>query len=166
MLEKEILLKLYQNVEMGIVGIEAIEDKIESRSLAKLILNQKKEYEVLKEKLVSLCSKYNVEDKELGSLVKISSDVMVTMKTLMDKSEHTIAKMMMEGTNKGLIQLEELLNNYQGKDEKITELIKETIDLEHQNNEELKIYLKHFRVLFFWFNVKILLLVKKYEKKE
>ena len=141
MLEKEILLKFYQNVEMGIVGIEAIEDKIESRSLAKLILNQKKEYEVLKEKLVSLCSKYNVEDKELGSLVKISSDVMVTMKTLIDKSEHTIAKMMMEGTNKGLIQLEELLNNYQGKDEKITELIKETIDLEHQNNEELKIYL-------------------------
>ena len=141
MLEKEILLKLYQNVEMGIVGIEAIGDKIESRSLAKLILNQKKEYEALKEKLVSLCSKYNVEDKELGSLVKISSDVMVTMKTLMDKSEHTIAKMMMEGTNKGLIQLEELLNNYQGKDEKITELIKETIDLEHQNNEELKIYL-------------------------
>ena len=141
MLEKEILLKLYQNVEMGIVGIEAIEDKIESRSLVKLILNQKKEYELLKEKLVSLCSKYNVEDKELGSLVKISSDVMVTMKTLMDKSEHTIAKMMMEGTNKGLIQLEELLNNYQGKDEKITELIKETIDLEHQNNEELKIYL-------------------------
>ena len=91
MLEKEILLKLYQNVEMGIVGIEAIEDKIESRSLAKLILNQKKEYELLKEKLVSLCSKYNVEDKELGGLVKLSSDMMVTMKTLMDKSEHTIA---------------------------------------------------------------------------
>ena len=141
MLEKEILLKLYQNVEMGIVGIESIEEKIESRSLAKLILNQKKEYEKVKEKLVSLCSKYNVEDKELGAFVKLSSDMMVMMKTLMDKSEHTIAKMMMEGTNKGLIQLEELLNNYQGKDEKIIQLIQETIDLEHQNNEELKIYL-------------------------
>ena len=141
MLEKEILLKLYQNVEMRIVGIESIEEKIESRSLAKLILNQKKEYEKVKEKLVSLCSKYNVEDKELGAFVKLSSDVMVTMKTLIDKSEHTIAKMMMEGTNKGLIQLEELLNNYQGKDEKIIQLIQETIDLEHQNNEELKIYL-------------------------
>lgn len=141
MLEKEVLLKLYQNVEMGIVGIESLENKIESRSLAKLILNQKKEYEILKEKLVSLCSKYNVEDKELGSFAKISSDLRVNMKTLMDKSEHTIAKMMMEGTNKGLIQLEELLNNYQGKDEKILDLIKKTIDLEHQNNEELKIYL-------------------------
>lgn len=141
MLEKEVLLKLYQNVEMGIAGIESLENKIESRSLAKLILNQKKEYEILKEKLVSLCSKYNVEDKELGSFAKISSDLMVNMKTLMDKSEHTIAKMMMEGTNKGLIQLEELLNNYQGKDEKILDLIKKTIDLEHQNNDELKIYL-------------------------
>ena len=141
MLEKEILLKLYQNVEMGIVGIESIEEKIESRSLVKLILNQKKEYEKVKEKLVSLCSKYNVEDKELGAFVKLSSDMMVMMKTLMDKSEHTLAKMIMEGTNKGLIQLEELLNNYQGKDEKIIQLIQETIDLEHQNNEELKIYL-------------------------
>ena len=141
MLEKEVLLKLYQNVEMGIAGIESLENKIESRSLAKLILNQKKEYEMIKEKLVSLCSKYNVEDKELSSFAKISSDMMVKMKTLMDKSEHNIAKMMMEGTNKGLIQLEELLNNYQGKEEKILDLIKKTIDLEHQNNEELKIYL-------------------------
>ena len=141
MLEEEVLLKLYQNVEMGIVGIESLENKIESRSLAKLILNQKKEYEMIKEKLVSLCSKYNVEDKELSSFAKISSDMMVKMKTLMDKSEHNIAKMMMEGTNKGLIQLEELLNNYQGKEEKILDLIKKTIDLEHQNNEELKIYL-------------------------
>ena len=141
MLEKEVLLKLYQNVEMGIVGIESLENKIESRSLAQLILNQKKEYEMIKEKLVSLCSKYNVEDKELSSFAKISSDMMVKMKTLMDKSEHNIAKMMMEGTNKGLIQLEELLNNYQGKEEKILDLIKKTIDLEHQNNEELKIYL-------------------------
>lgn len=126
---------------MGIVGIESLENKIESRSLTKLILNQKKEYEMIKEKLVSLCSKYNVEDKELSSFAKISSDMMVKMKTLMDKSEHNIAKMMMEGTNKGLIQLEELLNNYQGKEEKILDLIKKTIDLEHQNNEELKIYL-------------------------
>ena len=113
MLEKEILLKLYQNVEMGIVGIEAVEEKIKSHSLAKMILNQKKEYEKVKEKLISLCSKYNVEDKELGAFAKLSSDVMVIMKTLIDKSEHTIAKIMMEGTNKGLIQNEEILNNYQ-----------------------------------------------------
>ena len=65
MLEKEILLKLYQNVEMGIVGIEAIEDKIESRSLAKLILNQKKEYEALKVSLALQAPAENGREKYL-----------------------------------------------------------------------------------------------------
>ena len=41
MLEKEILIKLYQNVEMGIIGIEDIEDKVESRSLLKLFVTGK-----------------------------------------------------------------------------------------------------------------------------
>lgn len=141
MLEKEVLIKLYQNVDIGIIGIESIEEKIESRSLAKVILTQKKEYEILKEKISTLCGKYDVLNKELGGMAKFSSDMMAAMKTMMDKSDHTIAKMMMEGTNKGLISLEELLNNYSGKDEKIVKLIQEVISLEHQNNEELKIFL-------------------------
>ena len=141
MLEKEILIKLYQNVEMGIIGIEDIEDKVESRSLLKLLLKQKDEYSKLKEKLVELCAKYNVQDKEVSSIAHVSSQMMVTMKTMMDKSDSHIATMMMEGTNKGLIQLEELLNNYKGNDEELIELIKKTIELEHQNNDELKIYL-------------------------
>ena len=33
--EKQIIVKLYQNVDMGVVGIESIEDKIETRALAK-----------------------------------------------------------------------------------------------------------------------------------
>ena len=76
---------------------------------------------------------------EFGSNLKETLDNMY--ETMMDKSDHTIAKMMMEGTNKGLISLEELLNNYSGKDEKIVKLIQEVISLEHQNNEELKIFL-------------------------
>ena len=79
------------------------------------------------------------EVSEFGSNLKETLDNMY--ETMMDKSDHTIAKMMMEGTNKGLISLEELLNNYSGKDEKIVKLIQEVISLEHQNNEELKIFL-------------------------
>lgn len=46
--EKQVILKLYQNVDMGIVGIESIEEKIQSRSLAKICLKQKEEYENIK----------------------------------------------------------------------------------------------------------------------
>jgi len=141
MKEKEIVLKLYQNVDMGVIGIESIEDKIESESLSKVILNQKDEYNKLKEELIPLCKKYEVEDKELGTFVHLNSDIMANMKTLMDSSDSHIAKMMLEGTNKGLIELEELLNNYDGQDEKITKMTKKLIDFEHQNYDELKIYL-------------------------
>ena len=48
---------------------------------------------------------------------------------------------MMEGTNKGLIQLQELLNHYNKKDKKLVKILEETLELEHQNNNELKKFL-------------------------
>ena len=36
--EKEILLKLYQNVDMGIVGIDAIYNQIETKELKKYLI--------------------------------------------------------------------------------------------------------------------------------
>ena len=47
----------------------------------------------------------------------------------------------MEGTNKGLIELEKINNNYTGTDEKLKKLISEIIKVEEQNNEELKGFL-------------------------
>lgn len=141
MKEKEIITKLYQNVDMGVVGIESIEEKITSRALAKTVLNQKEEYQRLKQELLSFCKDYNVQEKELGPMAKISSEMMSNMKLMMDKSDSHVAKMMMEGTNKGLISLEELKNNYAGKDEKLVAMIEKIIKIEQQNNEDLKIYL-------------------------
>ncbi|MBD9075503.1 hypothetical protein EGP91_05855 [bacterium] len=139
--EKEILLKLYQNVDMGIVGIDAIYNQIETKELKKKIKSQRKEYIILKRKLSKLCKHYKVTDKELGLFVKLNSELMVGMKTMFDKSDSKIAKLMMEGTNKGLIQLQELLNHYNKKDKKLVKILEETLELEHQNNNELKKFL-------------------------
>lgn len=139
--EKEILLKLYQNVDMGIVGIDAIYNQIETKELKKKIKSQRKEYIILKRKLSKLCKHYKVTDKELGLFVKLNSELMVGMKTIFDKSDSKIAKLMMEGTNKGLIQLQELLNHYNKKDKKLVKILEETLELEHQNNNELKKFL-------------------------
>ena len=82
-----------------------------------------------------------MQEKELGTMAKLSSGMMSNMKLMMDKSDSHIAKMMMEGTNKGLISLEELKNNYDGKDEKLIAMLEKIIKVEQQNNEDLKIYL-------------------------
>ncbi len=141
MKEKEVVLKLYQNLDMGVIGIESIEEKIESRNLSKIILNQKKEYDKLKGEMIPFCKKYDVEDKELGTFVKMNSDIMANMKMMMDKSDSHIAKMMIEGTNKGLVQLEELLNHYDGVDTELRAMIEKILDREKENYEELKVYL-------------------------
>ena len=139
--EKQVILKLNQNVDMGIVGIESIEEKIQSRSLAKICLKQKEEYENIKKELLKFCKSYNVEDKELSPMAKISSEMMSNMKLMIDKTDSHIAKMMMEGTNKGLISLEEIKNNYHGKEKKLIDMIEKIIKIEQQNNEDLKIFL-------------------------
>lgn len=139
--EKEVVLKLYHNLDMGVIGIESIENKIEARNLSKIILSQKEEYMKLKQEMIPLCKKYDVQDKELGIFVKMNSDVMANMKTLMDSSDSHIAKMMLEGTNKGLIQLEELLNHYNGNDDEIIKMLEKVLDFEQKNYDELKIYL-------------------------
>ena len=139
--EKEIVLKMYQNVDMGIVGIDAIISQVQDKKLRRLIQSQRKEYELLKKNIKKLCKKYKVVDAELGAFVKLNSNLMVGMKTFMDKSDNKIAKLMMEGTNKGLIQLQELLNHYNKHDRKLVKYLEAMITIEHQNNNELKIYL-------------------------
>ena len=139
--EKEIVLKMYQNVDMGIVGIDAVISQVQDKKLRRLIQSQRKEYELLKKNIKKLCKKYKVVDAELGAFVKLNSNLMVGMKTFMDKSDNKIAKLMMEGTNKGLIQLQELLNHYNKHDRKLVKYLEAMIAIEHQNNNELKIYL-------------------------
>ena len=139
--EKEIILKLHQNVEMGVVGIESIKDKIVSHDLLEVVLKQKKQYDSIKHALKPLCKKYGVEDKDLGAFVQMESDMMVNMKMMMDNTDEHIAKMMMEGTNKGLVQLEQLKNHYKGKDKKIIPIIDNLITYEHKNLDEFKKYL-------------------------
>ncbi len=141
MQEKEVVLKLYHNVYMGIIGIECITDKIKERPLLKIILAQKSEYENLKNELLNLCEEYHVLNKDISPLAKVSSEMMSKMKLMGDNTSSHIAKMMMEGTNKGLIELEKINNNYTGTDEKLKKLISEIIKVEQQNNEDLKGFL-------------------------
>lgn len=139
--EKELILKMYRNIEMGIVGINSIDDKVESRSLLKTIIEQRDEYSKYKTKLVKLCAQYQVEDKELSALTKLNTDIMVAMKHTMKPDDKTLAKMMVEGTNKGIMELESLFNQYRNNNDEVKDIMEDILKFEKDNIEELKIYL-------------------------
>lgn len=139
--ETQYLNKLYQIAEMGTIGIDSVIDKAKQEDLRNALSSQRNEYEEKCEQIVSILKKYGCEEKHLGKMAKKSSEVMSEMKTKIDNSDSQIAKMMMEGNNKGIIEVTKIQNEYNGNDEEIKELIANFLKTEEANVEEMKKYL-------------------------
>jgi len=138
----EFLDYIYQNAEMGLVGIDKIIDKVENEDLEKLILEQRAEYHHIMEEAQDIYKKYGKDEKELSKLTKISSNIMTDMMLMAKKGEtNLIAKMMIEGSNKGIIAITEKLNNFQDCDDEIKTLAEKLLATEQHNLDELKKYL-------------------------
>ena len=63
------------------------------------------------------------------------------MKTIKDSSTSNLAKMMMTGNNKGIIEIQEKINNYDGHNKKVISLAKKLLETEKRNLNDLKKYL-------------------------
>lgn len=131
---------IYQNAQMGLIGIDAVIDKVEDERIAKLISEQRQEYEEFCSDAKKILLKYGAKEEEISALKKISSKVMSEAMT-MNKDDKAIAKLMMEGNEKGVIEITEKLNEYQDKDQEIVELAKKLLATEEHNREEFKQYL-------------------------
>lgn len=131
---------IYQNAEMGLIGIDTVIGKVENEKIAKIIHEQKREYEEILEDTKKILIKYGAKEEEIGKLKELSSKAMASVMT-MNKTDQEIAKLMMEGNQKGVAEITTLLNQYQGDDEEILKLAKRLLATEEHNREEFKQYL-------------------------
>ncbi len=131
---------IYQNAEMGLIGIEVATKKVESEKIAKIIKEQKKEYEEFLEDAKKILIKYGAKEEEISKLKEISSKAMAEVMT-MNKNDKEIAKLMMEGNQKGVLEITAELNQYEGSDDEIIDLAKRLLATEEHNREEFKQYL-------------------------
>ena len=132
---------IYQNAHMGVIGINHIENNIEDDNLRKLILKQKAEYEVIVNETLAIFKEYHKESKDISIMAKIGSYMSAKFNLLKSDNTNVIAKMMIEGSNKGIIEITEKLNNYHGDNKEIVSLAKKLLRTEEYNLEELKRYL-------------------------
>lgn len=139
--EVEFLNYIYKNAEMGIIGIDNIIAKVKDSEFEKLLKNQKEEYNNICREAENILKKYGKSNEEVGTMAKISTTVMSEMAMLKDDSINNIAKMMVEGTNKGIIEITEKLNAYDNTDAEIVVLANKLKNAEEKNIEELKQYL-------------------------
>ena len=131
---------IYQNAEMGLIGIDTILKKITDEKLAKLVSEQYKEYEQICQDVKDILIKYGAQEEEISKIKQISSKIMSEMMS-MGSDNKKIVKLMMEGNQKGVIEIQEKLNNYACEDSEIIELAKKLLDTEEHNREELKKFL-------------------------
>ncbi len=140
----EFLNLIYQNAEMGLIGIDAVMDKVESEEIAKVINEQRKEYEKFcndAERI--LAKKFGAKEEEISALKKLASKIMSEAMTI-NKDEKNIVKLMMEGNEKGVIAIKEKLNMYKDKesiDEEVINLAEKLYATEEHNREEFESYL-------------------------
>ena len=131
---------IYQNAQMGIIGIDTVIKKIENEKIAKLVQEQRKEYEQFLDDAKKILLKYGAKEEEISKLKNLSSKAMANVMT-MGKSDKEIAKLMMEGNQKGVLEITAELNEYVGSDEEILDLAHKLLATEEHNREEFKEYL-------------------------
>lgn len=131
---------IYQNSEMGLIGIDVVLKKVTNEKIAKLIEEQKKEYENICHKAKEILIKYGAKEEEIPKMKELSSKLMSEMMSL-GSDDKKIVKLMMEGNEKGVIAIQEKLNTYQDKDPEIIELAEKLLKTEEHNREEFKEYL-------------------------
>ncbi len=131
---------IYQNAQMGIIGIDTVLGKIKDEKLAKLVNEQRSEYESICEMTKKVLLKYGAQEESIGKIKEAMSKMMSEMMTL-KSDDKKIAKLMMEGNEKGAIAIQEKLNMYQDKDSEIIELAKKLLATEEHNREEFKKYI-------------------------
>lgn len=137
----EFLNSIYQIVEMGVIGINDVIDKVSKSNFREFLENQRKEYdEILKESEMIFAS-YGAKEKELGKMVKLNSKVMSEVKLMKDNDDSVIAKMMAEGTTKGIEKLETAMNTYNDSDGEAVALAEKLLKSLKNNIEGLKEYL-------------------------
>lgn len=131
---------IYQNVEMGLLGIDTVLPKIKSENLAQHIEEQRKEYEHIGASAKEILLKYGAQEESIGKVKELSSKTMSEI-MCMKADDQKIAKLMMEGNQKGVVEITEALNKYPDKDPEIIALAQKLLDTLEHNIIEFKKYL-------------------------
>ncbi len=132
---------IYKIVEMGIIGINDVIDKAKKNEFRDLLEHQRREYREILNECETIFTSYGAKERELGMMTKMNSKMMSEMKIHKNDEDCVIAKMMIQGTEKGIEKLEKVMNLYNDEDEEALNLAQKLLDFLKHNLLDLKIYL-------------------------
>lgn len=108
--ETNLLSAIYQNADMGCSSIEKIIPKIADNELRSEVTSQLRRYRRSYNRVCSELHAERTESKKLNPFTKAMSDIGLAVSCAADSSTSNIAKMLIQGTNMGIIRLNKSLN--------------------------------------------------------
>ena len=132
------LYEMYKIVTMGIISIDEVKGHIEDKTLTKTMSDARKKYMVNKMDITNMLKDINEEPEEINIIIKMFNEIYTGIE-LIKCDDAKIAKMLTEGTNKGIIKVEEILNS--NVNEKVKTEAEELLDLLEFQIKSWKSYL-------------------------
>lgn len=139
--EIDLLSHVYQTAEMGQDGIRSVIGRSKSPELTRALDRQLGEYRQIQQSAGDMLQARGVQPDGVGAMAKLSSEVMSTMKTMMDRSATKIAEMMIQGSTMGVTKSLRTIRDCELKDERVRDLADKLLKTEQANIEEMKQFL-------------------------
>lgn len=137
----ELLNYIHQNADMGKDTITQLIGISENEEYKKMLKSQLEEYNAIYDKANKKINDMNKEAKDINAFAKVSTYIMINLKTLMDKSPSHISEMLIQGSTMGIIDITKKLKEYPNADKDILDLANKLLVFEQNNVEECKKYL-------------------------
>lgn len=101
---------LYQNTDMGISSIKKLYPKIQNESLKNEMKEQLSNYNQQKKKYINLMKTNKIPVEKISPFIKIMTSTGIAMNCAKDSSSEHIAEMLIQGTNMGIIKINQAMN--------------------------------------------------------
>lgn len=137
----ELLNFLRQNAEMGLNTLKQINGIIEPGELRKTIEKQLLEYKNVFDQCSRKLESIGGDAKNVNQAVKTTAGIMINVKTLTDKSDEKIAKMIIEGSTMGIIEINKKLKAYVDVEDDIKNIGYKLLVIEQKDIDEMKHFL-------------------------
>lgn len=128
-------------VKTAVTSIDDVLDKVESKSLERILVKNKEEHEELGNLTHTLLNKYDKDEKDPSPMANAMTKMMTEVKLLVDPSDEKVADMMYDGCNMGVKSLYRYMNQYSDADEQSKEIAGKLISLESGLMQKLRAYL-------------------------
>lgn len=139
--EVNILDEVNKGSYMGMDAISFILDKIENKTLYKVLQKQYKEYEKITKKIAKLYPEYkNKKPHETSPMDKLMLKMGIDKEIISNGGDSKLVELLLKGTNMGIIEGRKLLN-HNTPDNNIHRLLEEYINMQEKNIEDLKKFL-------------------------